>query len=170
MRLTKGDRVTWIRGGQRKFGVVQQGGTKKASVIEDGGELLIKGPITAFEKTDHPLPNAGEVNPMEEYSIKAYKEIQGHGDSRTFEAKIYKNGKAVLHVSNNGWGGPNNYHPVGKSAELKEFYKKAKEWAFKATGRPDLGEPEDMWVEWEFHWRPYGESAQHYLRDFAEIH
>lgn len=43
---------------------------------------------------------------------KKIKFVPGHDDCHSFTAVVYVDGKAALHASNDGWGGPNMYHPV----------------------------------------------------------
>ena len=168
MTLKKGDRVEWLQNsGQSNkthYGVVAKGGAKRVTVVRDGGELQVSGSPAHFKLSDKPLPNATEVNPMSAYTIKAYKEISGHGDSPTFSAKICKNGKAIIHAGNNGWGGPNEYHFLGQghltqSLAMVKFLQAAKDWAKEATGQDDVDEAEDLWITWEVFERPYGRSA-----------
>jgi len=60
--------------------------------------------------------------------IKRFKELKnGHGDSRTFEAFIYMDGKKIGHTSNNGWGGCNEYWFIPRESG-EEFYRRSKVW------------------------------------------
>jgi hypothetical protein len=60
--------------------------------------------------------------------IKKFKELKhGHGDSRTFEAEIHMDGMVVGFVSNNGWGGCNEYHFDSKE-KREVFNSRVKEY------------------------------------------
>lgn len=76
--------------------------------------------------------------------IKNFKELKhGHGDSRTFEAAIYIDGKKAGFVSNNGWGGSDEYHFI--SPDLNdEFTRRVNDWA---TENNKTFEPEDALIE-----------------------
>ena len=81
--------------------------------------------------------------------LKKFREIEGHGDSRTFEADIWMDGKKIGHTGNNGWGGPNEYHfwdgeKRNDKAE-KEFLKRAKEYL--TENKKMFPEDPDMFVE-----------------------
>lgn len=78
--------------------------------------------------------------------LKKFKEIDGHGDSRTFSADIYMDGKSVGSVNNSGWGGPNEYHYRNEEVE-KKFIKKVKEWAKENKEFVSDLDPEDSLVE-----------------------
>ena len=174
--MKKGDRVEWMDKGKMAFGVVRKGG-KNIHVFKDGGELSVSGHSSLFTPSNEPLPNAGEANPMSAYTVKGFKEIRGHGDSRTFFAKIYKDGKAILSVENDGWGGNNLYHNLKKgehhfkSKEMDEFLAATKEWAKAATGieHGEYSETEDLWLEWEVFERPYGQTAASSLEWLKEM-
>ena len=91
--LFKGNRVKFELKGEVKYGVVFKGGSEMVVVIEDGGMKEFKGHADWFELSEHPLPK-DEPSDMDRYSLKGYKEINGHGDSRTFEAIILENGRS----------------------------------------------------------------------------
>jgi len=58
---------------------------------------------------------------MKGIELKKFQEIvPGHGDSRTFQAEIWIDGKKAGTVGNNGWGGPNEYHFWTKEGRDKE--------------------------------------------------
>ncbi len=43
---------------------------------------------------------------------KNIKFHRGHGDSESYSATIYVDGKKAFHASNDGWGGPDNYETI----------------------------------------------------------
>lgn len=66
-------------------------------------------------------------------SVKGFKELKhGHGDTRSFEANIYMDAKRVGRTTNDGWGGPNEYHfENGKNED--DFYRRVDEWVSEAS-------------------------------------
>jgi len=169
MKLIKGTRVCFMHEGKMNYGVVSKGGSVHVTVAFDGGEYSVKGSVHAFKPSEHPLPNASEVNPMASYTIKNYKEIQGHGDSPTFSAKIYKNGKAIIHAMNDGWGGPNMYTGIKGRKEVDDFEMAAKDWVTAATGLDSETEGADFWITWEVFERPFGKTATESLKWLAKL-
>jgi hypothetical protein len=178
--IRKGDRVVFKQRAasgdvEIKYGIVSKGGSGKIKVVMDGGQFEVSGPAHIFTPSDKPLPNADEVNPMREYSIKSYKEIEGHGDSPTFSAKICKNGKPIIGATNDGWGGPNMYYTLKKgehqtqSPVMKQFEKDLAEWLRAATGIEDQHEIGGLWIEWEMFVRPYGVSAKEHLQWLVDM-
>lgn len=161
--IKKGDRVECTIKGVLKYGVVVKGG-KVITVILDGGVYEVKGQASAFSLSDHPLLK-DDPSIMDKYSVHGYKEIAGHGDSPTFQAKIYKDGKPFLNVSNDGWGGNNDY---GYGAGVEEFYNDAKAWAL-SNGDAELIDPNDDWVYWYQFKRPYGVTSKMYIAEFEDF-
>lgn len=152
----KGDRVEFDDNGVTKIGVVAKGGSGRIMVIYDGGSMQIRGGAQLFRHTDAPLPK-DEPSAVDGYSLRGYKEINGHGDSRTFEATILKDGKPIGTVMNNGWGGCNEYYAgVNGSSEELRLLDAAVESAFIQFGSRDRVELTDQWVEWYQHERPFG--------------
>ena len=175
MTLRKGTRVEFsMKDGTVHYGVVAKGGSKKATVVLDGGEQQVTGSIRSFRLSDKPLPKDVD-SPMERWGLKSYKGIEGHGDSPTFHAKVTLNGKVVGTAENNGWGGPNLYRFTKRELEA-EFYADLKKWATQ-YGHPDMFEPDGTWVEWYVYQRPYGvtgesvvQEAKRYSDEFNKRH
>jgi hypothetical protein len=173
----KGDRVEWssrTTGNKPVFGTVLKGGKKQITVIHDGGKYQTKGPADHFHYSDKPLPNADEKNVMKRYSVKSYREIEGHGDSATFSCKICLDGKPVLAASNSGWGGPNEYHTYRIIDENNRHIeaqaeKLAQEWIKDATGCDKKFEALDLWIGWEVFERPFGITAKESLKWLEEM-
>ena len=171
----KGDRVTWssrTTGDQPVYGTVLKGGKRQITVIHDGGKYQTKGCADHFHYSDKPLPNATEKNVMEQFSVKNYKEIEGHGDSPTFSCKICFGGRPILAASNSGWGGPNEYHGINKYLSNdweSKAEKLAQEWVKDATGQDKTYEALDLWIAWEITERPYGIPAKESLSWMKEI-
>jgi len=168
--MRKGDRVEFDTKNGKKYGTVLRGGSKKVTVIADGElDKTYSGPAGgAIRPSTQPLPK-DELNPMDRYSLRKYKEIDGHGDSRTFSAEILKNGRPIIHVSNNGWGGCNEYYPInGADRRVLDIHlADAQAWA-KQFGYEGMSEPDDMWVEWYQHERPYGVLAKDMITNFKK--
>ena len=168
--LRKGDRVEWTNktkdgSFETKYGVVTKGGSFSATVIYDGGEYQVKGPVSLFRLSSHPLPtDAPSV--MDKWGVKRYKEIPGHGDSATFHAYITLKGKKVLEAMNDGWGGPNSYH--GGRAIENQLEEDAKEWG-KQFGCTHLNEMTSLWIDWYVNRRPFGVTAAQEMAEFEQI-
>jgi len=162
LKLKKGDRVEFISGRGLKYGVVFKGGAKNIKVILDGGRVQVRGDVSAFDKSDHPLPKDSD-NVMDRWAVVGYKELADPwGDGPAFSAAITLNGKKVIVVNNNGTGGPNMYH--AKSKHLVDMLKKDAEKWHKLFSKHEAVEPEDLWVEWFVLNRPYGVLAKEYLK------
>ena len=164
----KGDRVECDYKGGIVYGIVHRGGKKSVTMVIDGGKEQLKGGAGLFRLSDEPLPT-DEPNLMDKWSIKSYQSIEGHGDSPTFDAKICLHGKPVMRSSNNGWGGPNEYHTlkgVDRSIE-QQFYADVRAWMalFGDESAHDVG---DLWIEWYMFHRPYGVTGKAYIGDFNE--
>ncbi len=171
MTLRKGDRVCFKVKDGFKQGVVLRGGAKKVTAIADSDpEREWSGPSSLFVPSDVPVPK-DDPSPMDRYSLKGYKEIEGHGDSATFSAKICLDGKPLMHAGNNGWGGSNEYHPLSMDTGYREaldaFTTAVKAWA-KQFGYENMQEPEDWWVQWYQNERPYGVLAANSIRKLRE--
>lgn len=166
----KGNRVAFNMKGEVKYGIVTKGGRGQIDVTIDGGLKEVTASALCFQLSDHPLPK-DKPSEMDRYSLKGYREIDGHGDSRTFSATICENGKPVLKVMNDGWGGSNAYQPVNWEKHNKEaeerFFSAVKSWVSQ-FGYADMMEPEDTWVEWWQHQRPFGMTAEWMINDYKE--
>jgi hypothetical protein len=165
----KNDRVKCVHNGETLHGTVTKRRGRKLHVIIDGktnSELI--GSMKCFEASEKPLP-VDEPSVMDKWSVKGYKEIEGHGDSPTFSAYIYLNNKKVIHVSNNGWGGCNSYQTTkqGYSKYLNQFLKDADEWS-EQFKNPLTFDKADTWVEWKQFSAPYGETAKIYFENMKK--
>jgi hypothetical protein len=166
--LKKGMRVEFNYLGEHLFGTVDKGGSKSVKVIIDGGEKVVSGPALSFKVSNTPLPK-DPPSVMDKYSIIGYKAHNDMSDETTcFSAKICLNGKPIISVSNEGCGGPHNFHPlVGTYAGIDKFLEDAKAWC-EQFGYKDPMEPGDFWVDWYTGSRPYAITAAKYVKDFAE--
>lgn len=163
----KGSRVKFKMEGEIKHGTVQKCSRDKLEVSIDGEyDGVVRALAKAFAPSDKPA-HKDPPTVMDRYEIKAWEEIDGHGDSRTFDAKIYKSGKPILRVSNNGWGGEDCYTPMkrkpGRGCKVLEQYDKdLLEWA-KTFGyeipKEDLWFLRSVWVEWKHFSQPLNKPA-----------
>ena len=156
----KGDRVEFLFKGENTYGVVLRGG-KKLKVVIDGGINIVEGPAGLFYHSNKELPK-DPPNPMDKWSIKKYKAIEGN-DGYCFSAIIYYEEKPVLEVHNSGNGGPNVYYGLSDARYMKELENATKAWV-KQFNNDDHFEIEDLWVEWYVSQRPYGVTAEMYLK------
>ena len=173
MAFRKGDRVEFEDKNQMFYGVVARGGKKKIRVVIDGGQREVSGHPSLFNYSDKEMPS-DPPSAMDKWSVKKYKEIEGHGDTPTFSANICLNGKPVIFVSNNGWGGPNEYRPVDYNTEdvIDKFSTDIKSWC-EQFGCESTSGMDDIWVDWYVYKRPYGVTAQdeikHLNKFFASL-
>ena len=74
---------------------------------------------------NQPLDHAG-------FSIKGFKEIAGHDDSRPFECSIYYKGKRVCKAWDDGWGGGGSFQWLIKNVEKiwNEHIEKLPPWEY----------------------------------------
>ncbi|MFW6047309.1 MAG: hypothetical protein ACOCP4_05955 [Candidatus Woesearchaeota archaeon] len=166
----KGDRVETVNEykGEIVYGKVIKGGKKEITIVLDGGETTLSGDPALFKMSDKPMPEE-PPNVMSKWGVKKYKEIDGHGDSPTFSAEITLNDKPVIHVSNDGWGGPNLYSNLhAKSKDyVKDFLNDAKEWWSKNSNRSAI-ECEDLWVDWYVNKKEFGVTSIDYIKNFND--
>lgn len=150
------------------YGVVAKGGNTDIVIILDGGKYEVKVHAAIVHNSNKPLPK-DVPNPMDNYEVKGYKVIHGHDDSEPFRATIYKDGKAILSASNDGWGGGNQYHVLkdtDKEATTK-FYADCKAWAVQFGDKKPF-EPADTWVTWYQYQRPYGITGEAYVKEYVK--
>jgi hypothetical protein len=165
--LKKGDRVEWRdKKGALCFGTVKSVNkvAQRLTVVHDGGEYRTVAGAHVFNLTQKEAPK-DEPSLMDAYEVRKFKEFKhGHGDSRTFFCEVWKDGRPVLTVENDGWGGSNlvNVHRKCDDKGAREaFLAAARDWVKKAgkVAGPDASEAEDLWVEWYQFERPYAVTA-----------
>ena len=179
MKFKKGDRVEWQDKDHKKYGVVEKGGSKKITIILDildGAKFRIKGNVSCFSLSDHPLAK-DEPNIMDKYSVINLKSAGMNTDGEMWTATVILNGRTpIANVSQGGFGGPCEYFHISgiKDGDIKESYKKieqfkadAKEWAQLFSDR-NMIEPEDTWVVWWNDERPYGKTAAMMFQEYDE--
>lgn len=76
--------------------------------------------------------------------LKKFKEIEGHGDSRTFSAQVWIDGVNAGMVMNDGRGGCNDYQFYNHKDLYKVFMDRCKLWGKENSV---TFEPEDAFVE-----------------------
>lgn len=83
------------------------------------------------------------------FTIKGFREIAGHDDSRPFQCKICYNGKVVAEAWDDGWGGQMNF--VWKDERANEIWdahiKTLPRYKFTTTG--DIASPIDVDLEYD---------------------
>jgi len=166
--MKKGDRVLF-NDGSVKYGTVIRKKGKTLEVNIDGNyDSFISGPINLFKPSDKPV-HKDPYTVMDNYSIKAWQEIEGHGDSRTFLANIYCGGRKIIRVSNDGRGGDNEYEEFVRGTR-EQLLKDLKEWAtrFGAGDLPKYLLP-GLWVEWNHFFKDLGKPAKQELSEWKEL-
>lgn len=152
----KGARVEWTDRGTMHYGTVVKGGARVA-VVEDGDlKHEVRGPATAFNPSTKALPQ-DDPSSMDRYTVKNYRELRGE-ETRCFECEIHgPNG--IIFARNSGTGGSNTYFPKAPGRAVRQLYDDAKAWATQ-FGYADMSEPDDWWLEWYQHQRPFGVLAK----------
>lgn len=169
-KAKKGDRVTFSMKDGQHFGVVAKGGKGNITVILDGGKEQIKTHARYFQISDHPLPK-DKPNLMDKYSIKGLKSGGLNTDGEMWSATLLKKGQPIAHISQGGFGGPNDYSPqsIHDRENIAQFRLDAAKWAELFTGTPDFVEPEDTWAAWWLDQRPYGVTAKDMFKEYEEM-
>jgi hypothetical protein len=174
--LKKGDRVKWTHKGQEYHGTVEKVKKDKLVVIHDGGEYSTTASVRFFTPDSTPIPKDTPTE-MDRWSIKGYQEIPGHGDSPTFSAKLCLDGKPVMTACNDGHGGPNEYQLIflgeGMIAKMRAVRDKFHQdildwWIALAPADEKPMEPEDLWIDWWVHSRPYAVTGKQFIVQFCE--
>jgi len=152
-----------------KHGTVSKGGSRRVTVILDGGEYKVTASSICFSPSTKAFPK-DVPNSMDDYAVIRYKEIPGHGDSRIFDAVITYKGKSILSVRNCGLGGSNKYHSmkIKDNDSYNKFIEDIKS-TIKQFGYADFIEPEDAWVEWYIHSRPYAVTFQEEVKKYKDL-
>lgn len=163
----KNDRVeSKDKDGKMLYGTVIKGGNKKIEVMLDNKEGIITGMPFLFNKTKKELPKDTPTI-MDNYSIKNWHEIEGHGDSRTFDADIYHQGKKVIRVSNDGWGGENFYTEY-ENGSINKLRKDIQTWK-EQLGFKFKDDVTELWIEWYKYGKPYGKLAVDELNNYEKL-
>lgn len=171
-KAKKGDRVLVQMRDGKKPGVVAKVWKGEATVILDGGKYQVKAHIKFLELTDLSLPK-DPPNVMDKYSIKEVKSAGLNTDGEMWSATLLKNGKPIAHISQGGFGGPNEYSPEkipdpDFRENLIQFRKDASKWA-ELFGHSDFTEPEDTWTAWWIDQRPYGKTAADMFKEYTSF-
>jgi len=176
--LKKGDRVEWRdKKGALCFGTVKSVNkvSQRVTVIHDGGEYRTVAGAHVFNLTQKEAPK-DEPSLMDAYEVRKFKEFKhGHGDSRTFFCEVWKDGKPVLTVENDGWGGSNlvNVHrKCDDKNAVDEFHAAARDWVKKAVkvAGPNTHGADESWVEWYQFDRPYAVTAYDALKWLRDMY
>lgn len=176
-KAKKGDRVQFEMRIQDDsirtcYGVVKKGGSKKATVILDGGGSYVEIMVTFLKLSDQPLPQ-DTPNLMDKYSIKGYKFGGVSLDGEMYTCVVCKDGVAFANAIQGGYGGPNEYHPLDYTnkkmkEDFEQFDKDARKWC-ELFGYTDPIDPTDLWVSWYIQDRPYGMTGEQFLQQFVDL-
>jgi len=130
--------------------------------IFEGSLVELKGMPQQFTETDAPKMDTSSA--MDAYTVSGYKEAGGDETIR-FECTLLKNGKKIARVSNDGYGGCNEYCSFTSSYDdIKQFHADAKQWA--KDHDITLYETADTWFDWYTIVRAEFITADAYLDDF----
>jgi hypothetical protein len=170
--LRKNDRVEWEDPAtkSKRFGVVSARRSHGLEVVEDGGEKVVFIPYGQVFPSSEPLAIDTKKTPMDCYEVRKFKSAE-HLSEETlaFSAEIWKAGRPILRVSNDGHGGSNRIVPLeGYNYDVvHQAVKDSSEWFEAFTGRQSAIETLDTWVLWFATKRPYGVTAEDYLKEFC---
>jgi hypothetical protein len=152
-----------------------QGKDVTARVLKGGRDVTVALDMFKWLRLDSvtvdPVENYPSEGPMAGYAVESYTIVSGHDDSTPFKANISLNGKVTLLVANDGWGGPDAFSPAkgSKPADEVAFYDSINQTVKEALdGRSDLSGMGDVWLAWDWYYRPTGLSFKDYLRDFTK--
>lgn len=171
MQFKKGDRVEWDwQDNQTHYGTIQRKAGDMYKVVEDGHpEELWTIHNARLRSTNRPLPKDTIKTPADIYEVRMFKNVGTGTDGFIYTGKIFKDGKHVLDIVDDGGGGPMLFHRVkkGDTTSLEEFFKAIGEW-WTALGGTTTSEPEALWVDWQVNEKPYGITGETYVRRFEE--
>lgn len=106
----KGARVQYTEKGVTKYGVVIKGGSKRITVILDGGVNEVRGHPSLFEASTQPLPVDAIKTAMDYYKITGYKEFRAMiHKGYPFVGKVVTPTGAKIGFEYDGNGGPVNF-------------------------------------------------------------
>ena len=169
-KIKKGNWVEFTMKGVTYQAIVVKGGAKLTVHfdLKKGTARVVTAPAHMFKLI--PTHNMDVSGIMDGYELKAYKEAGGEETIR-FEAKLYKDGKHIAVVSNNGIGGCDDYYPTAKGTreDIKEFYARVRAWAT-YYGEVEPFEPETNWIDWINTAQPLGFNSKQYWEQTREIH
>jgi hypothetical protein len=157
-------RVQWDDKGTIRYGTVTKTSMTRVTVVQDGGEIELKGSPSAFHPSKHPLVLDDSVSPASRWGVSGYRVIPGHDDCTPFAAKITLNGKPVFDAGNSGHGGCNEYHGRDRASQalVREFTADCRAWA-EQLGMQNAYEADSLWIDWTVNKRPFGSKAADYI-------
>lgn len=74
-----------------------------------------------YPDCDHSFCAPDNLEPIKDYALKVTKSF-GTMDGDYWEGTVYLNEKPIIHVFNEGYGGPNFYHQIGDDRTVVEKY------------------------------------------------
>ena len=158
----KGDRIEFESKGVMVHATVRSAGAM-LRVVADGGEVEFSVPLGLAKPSTKALPQE-PPGPMDRWMLKNYRKIERMSrETPAFTADIARDGKVVLHVSNDGNGGSNRYEPDANAsyAVIKEFDTDVAAW-WESVGGKSKFEVETYWIDWNVENRPYAVTARQY--------
>jgi len=164
----KGNKVKCDIDGKTVNGIVIRGTTSvngRIRVRQIGNSFNeLAGAALNFKAAKFTLPK-NTPSDMDKYSVVSYKEFREMSrDSTAFAAKIKRGKKVIAEATNDGWGGCTMIYPVeGRREALDTFAAEARKWAIRFGKNEKPIEPDDTWIFWWVHCRPYGMTAEMYL-------
>lgn len=163
-----GDRVETVHDKKTVYGVVRAVRGNTATMVADGGQTELKGPVGIFKPSSHPLAK-DKPNLMDKYGVVKYKALKVVDEPGGYNAEITLDGKKVLQAFNQGTGGPDNFITFTgvERKVIDQFYKDAEAWC-QLFGYKEPGEAAGLWVEWYVNYRPYGVTGEAYITPLAQ--
>lgn len=147
-------------------GRVVKGGQGDIRVAIAPNEII---EISSWFVDEQPLPRFD--SPLDDYQVDGYRIVNGHDDSTPYVAKILHKGKVIAHASDDGWGGGGCIDPDPK-APAKAFDQFIalidQEVAVASNNREFYSSMTDMWVYWDWYFRPTGQSFRQYIEEFCK--
>ena len=165
--IKKGMWVSFTSEGESYVGMCIKGGANPTVAFTDnnGQAMEIRGGVQCFTEADmKDVPVLVTSDVMKDYEITGYKSLGYGHDSEMFKCTVRFKGKPVVEVSNSGWGGCDDIHPMGKCThtDVKAFIEATTKWAKTLSGREDVFEPTDAYIDWHNHDKPCGVSDKAY--------
>lgn len=171
MTFKKGDRVEWnFKSDETHYGTVIGKVKDGFKVIEDGHPDEVWSLLEfRLRPTEHPIPKDSIKTRMDAYEVRKFKKVGTGMDGYIYTGKIFKDGRPILDIVDDGSGGPMLFHRIRRDDDnsLSEFMSALHEWWENLGGKP-TSEPENLWIDWQVNERMYGVTGEMYVRKFEE--
>jgi len=165
--ISKGTWVSFDDEGTTVKGIVSKGGSVvKVNYKHNGQYLECKGDASCFAPlATKDIPELVTSDVMKHYNIVNHKSLGYGHDSEVFRCDVKLDGKKVLTISNDGWGGENCID--GYTHDVDAFLLATKQWA-KSLGGEDKFMTDEFYIEWVTMDKPYGVSDKDYMNKFKK--